>query len=391
MMNDNLDLLRNNMRGQSGGKGRTEAQARASAVCEALERFSGVWTPHVPAVPSAWRDLHRRAVHPQDVLLFSPEQYAARDAWNADPKHRLHRIPVPFDESRTIDFTPAWSLTQEEEVLVPSGLVWFGQPDLADHFYAVTDSNGGAAGNTLDEAVLQGLCEVCERDAVALWWYNRMSRPQVDLDSFGDPYVGVLRDFYADMGRSIWVLDLSTDLSVPVFAAISRREDEVEDIMLGFGAHPDPCIALFRALTELNQFLPFVARRDEQGHTVYGTSDPATVDWCRTATVESESWLRPDAKAVPVTRASLSRVLPDNLGDLVRWCVEDLRQANIETLVVNQTRPDIELAVVKVIAPHMRHFWRRTGPGRLYDVPVQLGWLDAPTPEENLNPRGVFF
>jgi len=33
----------------------------------------------------------------------------------------------------------------------------------------------------------------------------------------------------------------------------------------------------------------------------------------------------------------------------------------------------------------MRHFYRRFAPGRLYDVPVKLGWLDRPTPENELN------
>src|SRR5699024_1077779 len=80
MVNDNLDLLRGNMRGQSGGKGRTEIQARASAVCEALERFCGVWTPHVPAVTERWDRLQRRAIHPNDVLMFSSGQFARREA-----------------------------------------------------------------------------------------------------------------------------------------------------------------------------------------------------------------------------------------------------------------------------------------------------------------------
>ena len=59
--------------------------------------------------------------------------------------------------------------------------------------------------------------------------------------------------------------------------------------------------------------------------------------------------------------------------------------------MLDQTRPDIELNVVKVIVPGMRHFWRRLGAGRLYDVPVRLGWLDRPLREDELNPRSVFF
>jgi ribosomal protein S12 methylthiotransferase accessory factor len=43
------------------------------------------------------------------------------------------------------------------------------------------------------------------------------------------------------------------------------------------------------------------------------------------------------------------------------------------------------------MVPGMRHFWRRLGPGRLYDVPVKLGWLAEPTPEDKVNHWNVFF
>ena len=62
----------------------------------------------------------------------------------------------------------------------------------------------------------------------------------------------------------------------------------------------------------------------------------------------------------------------------------------MDLLVLDQTRPDIGLPVVKVIVPEMRIFWRRLGPGRLYDIPVEMGWLANPTPEEEMNPFPFF-
>jgi len=53
---------------------------------------------------------------------------------------------------------------------------------------------------------------------------------------------------------------------------------------------------------------------------------------------------------------------------------------------LDQTRPDIGLRVVKVFVPGMRHFWARFGPGRLYDVPVAMGWVERPLTEDQLNP-----
>lgn len=393
MMGDNMDLLRNNMRGQSGGKGRTEIQAKVSGICEALERYSGVWSPDVPEILSTWNALDQRALHPADYLRFSDHQYAIRETWNADPRNRLQKIPHRFDQDRPVHFTPARSLTTGEEVLVPSAMIWFGHPDLrqSDHIFTMTDSNGGAAGNTMDEAVLQGLCEVYERDAVALWWFNRIARPGIDLDSVRDPYVGLMRDFYASMDRNLWVIDLSNDLGVSTFAAFSRRDHDVEDIMVGFGAHPDPHIAFFRALTELNQFLPFVRRRDAEGNTIYQVDDAATLEWCKTRTCASEPWILPDSNTALRTLEEMEREIPATLGGIVQYCVDDLAAAGMETIVVNQSRADIDLAVAKVFVPGMRHFWRRTGPGRIYDIPVQLGWRADAIAESDVNPIGVFF
>lgn len=69
----------------------------------------------------------------------------------------------------------------------------------------------------------------------------------------------------------------------------------------------------------------------------------------------------------------------------VEHCLSIAQAHQINILVLNQIRQDIQLPVVKVFAPGLRHFWGRFAPGRLYDVPVHLGY--APRPESALNPR----
>jgi ribosomal protein S12 methylthiotransferase accessory factor YcaO len=64
-----------------------------------------------------------------------------------------------------------------------------------------------------------------ERDAVALWWYNRIPRPGVNLDSFGEPYLAELKDYLQGRHREMWALDLTSDLGIPTFMAASRRMD----------------------------------------------------------------------------------------------------------------------------------------------------------------------
>jgi ribosomal protein S12 methylthiotransferase accessory factor len=70
----------------------------------------------------------------------------------------------------------------------------------------------------------------------------------------------------------------------------------------------------------------------------------------------------------------------------VMTCVRLAEQAGLDFLVLDQTRPDVEVPVVRVIVPGLRHFYRRFAPGRLYDVPVKLGWRDWPLTEGELNP-----
>ena len=118
------------------------------------------------------------------------------------------------------------------------------------------DSNGCAAGNTLAEAIVQGFLELVERDAYAIWWYNRLQRPEVDLDQFDDSYIRDLQTQLAETGRRLWVLDVTSDLGIPSFVAILHwMKNSQENIEFGSGAHFDARIALLRALTELNQFL----------------------------------------------------------------------------------------------------------------------------------------
>jgi ribosomal protein S12 methylthiotransferase accessory factor len=72
------------------------------------------------------------------------------------------------------------------------------------------------------------------------------------------------------------------------------------------------------------------------------------------------------------------------------FCKSLVEQHGMEMLVLDLTRPDIELPVVKVVVPGLRPQWPRLAPGRLYDVPVRLGWLPHPLLEEQLNPIPMF-
>jgi ribosomal protein S12 methylthiotransferase accessory factor len=381
--------LRNGLRSSTCGKGTTDAQARASALGEALERYSAVYRGDEPRRRARLADLGDAAIHPNACMHFSDRQYRDRDDWNARG-HAFDEVPLPFDTDAEIEWTPVWSLTRQAVRYLPTSFCYFNYPQDCGRAFCWSDSNGNAAGNTREEAVLQGFLELVERDGVALWWYNRVRRPGVDLDSFGEPYLAELRAFLRKHNRDLWALDLTTDLGVPVFVAASRRTDgAAEAVLFGFGAHLDARVALLRAVTELNQMLGPVVHAPADAPPGGHLTDKATIDWLRTATVDNQPYLLPrDGPAR--TAADFAPCRTDDLRDDVLACQALVEGLGMEMLVLDQTRPEVGLPVVKVIVPGLRHFWARFAPGRLYDVPVRLGWLPRALTEDQLNPVPMF-
>jgi ribosomal protein S12 methylthiotransferase accessory factor len=387
---ESLAHLRTDMRNRSSGKGTTELQARTSGLCEALERYCGAFRGDEPRRRAQFWELGDDAIHPNACMQFSDSQYRQRETWNAAESFFCF-VPVPFDPDMAVDWTPVWSLTHQAVRYLPTGYCYFSYPFAPGQMYCAACSNGCAAGNTLEEAILQGFLELVERDSVAIWWYNRVRRPGVDLSSFDEPYVEQLRRALAGRNRDLWVLDLTADLGIPVFAALSQRVDcSPARILLGFGAHLDPRIALLRAITELNQVLVsfFPAQQDEQG--LDQIKDSLVLRWLRTAKLDNQPYLLPDNNAPTRRRTNCARLTRDDLKDEVLACQALVESLGLEMLVLDQTRPDIGLPVVKVIVPGLRHFFARFARGRLYDVPVQLGWFKQPLGEEGLNPQPMF-
>jgi ribosomal protein S12 methylthiotransferase accessory factor len=387
MVGSSIASLRAGLRAQSGGKGTTEIEARVGALCEAVERYCATLDGDEAIIKDTYRGLRNQAIHPDTCQLFHESQFAERARWNAGCA-AFHRVPEPFDERAVIDWTPVWSLLNSEHKLLPTAMLYFNPDPGPVPVSVLADSNGNAAGGTMEDAILQGFLELVERDAVAIWWYNCTRQPVVSLDSFDDPWVSGIAERYARLRRQVWVLDVTSDLGIPVMAAVSRRDDKpAEDIMFGFGAHFDPRIALRRALTELGQLLPSVAVVQADG-TGYGMRDSHLMSWWATARVTDQPYLLPDSSQAPRTAASYG-YSPSHDLDLPRMCAT-ARRAGLDILILDQTRPDIRLPVVKVIVPGLRHFWPRFAPGRLYSVPVRLGRLAEPTSYENLNPIPVY-
>ena len=368
-----VDQLRSGLNGGSFGKGSTAEQAEASALMEAIERYSGIFQGDEIRATRRFADFPvGDAILSNDVQHFSEAQFANRHNHQSEDSHQ---VSEPINPSDKLEWSPVWSLRDRRFKYFPTGLLYFFYEDFH------TDSNGCAAGNTREEAIVQGFLELVERDAYAIWWYNRLQRAEVNLSAFDDAYIRDIKTQFADHGRRIWVLDVTSDLGVPSYVAIMHwMQDGKENIEFGSGAHFDRRIALLRSLTELSQFLSIgvMGAGEMRG-------DKSSLDGITPLKLENYPFLVPAKHAMAAPPLGMNVPL-DSVKEQVEACVEVARRAGYDFLVLDQTRLDVEVPVVRVIVPGLRHFYKRFGPGRLYEVPVKMGLLDRPLREDELTP-----
>ena len=183
---DSLAFLRRSLRVRSGGKGTSDAEARVGAICEALERYSGVYRGDETIVRGSYAALADEAIHPNDVMLLQRAPVRASASGSTRRAGRT-RSPRSWCRGRSTSTPRSTGRRSGRRVdgsrrLLPTGMCYFNYGSYhgvrnASELCFLADSNGHAAGASLEDAALQGVLELIERDAVGIWWYNRVPPP----------------------------------------------------------------------------------------------------------------------------------------------------------------------------------------------------------------------
>jgi ribosomal protein S12 methylthiotransferase accessory factor len=364
---------------RASGKGWTPGQARDSCLGEAAERYSGMFRGDEPRLLACRLDLPGRSVDPQDLLQYSPRQYEDRNVWNA-AFGACQYIPEPCGPEEPLEWTATRSLLDGSTVWVPTGACYFRYAPPVPKIVFPNETTGFAAAPTLDDAIVRAFLELVERDALALWWYNRCIRPAVDLPA-DDGHLAAVRHYLAAHGRSLHFLDLTTDFAIPAVAAVSATE-QGDAVLFGFAAEFDPAEALRRAAAELVQILGPPRFWSKQAMLEHYDLRIDRKAWLTGGSTPTHPYLLPSG--APACIPSLEP------ADRLEACRQIARSLNLEPLTLDLTRAEIGVPVARVLVPGLRSSWRHLGPGRLYDTPVRLGWLNDVTPESRMNSYPFF-
>ena len=357
------------------GKGSSDIDARVSCIAEAIERYSAGYFGNEITKHSRIADLEN-AIHPENILLFSDEQYANRNQLNSS-RNEFDWIPERFDPGIPIKWTRCTSLSGETDAYIPARMCYLNYPDTDGPLFCRADSNGCATGNTVEEALLFGLFELIERDAVSIWWYNKLIVSRVDLASFSESSVDRVVASLNRENREVIVVDITSDIGIYTFACISWCAIDRNKIYIGYGTHLAPSIAIKRALNEVMQVASYLKENEISEGSALG-------EWIYGVSIDDLPFLAGHEQNVK--SSSEYRILATgNLVSDIEMSVELLRSENLRAYYVDLTRGKAMLPTARVIVPGLRHFWPRFAPGRLYDVPVRNGYLAAKIPESDLN------
>jgi ribosomal protein S12 methylthiotransferase accessory factor len=310
------------------GKGGTPHQAEASAVMELAERFSLFSFSGKP------ENFHIEAYCniKDHALSFGSIARSVHD-----DSDELERAEEVFSRL-PLKWTRAYNLTEEKEILIPF-----------DWFFAINEFNGSSAGNCMEEAILQGVCEVVERHVSSIISRNRLKTPAISLGSVKDPLALELIKKYERAGIKLYASDCSMDMGIPTVAVLAYDPStfpEKSEIVWTAGTTPDPQKALIRALTEVAQ----LGGDFNTGSSYVASGLPKFKELAEAAFVMNPR------KEVGVF--SLPDLSDDNIRIEVENCVTALSKTGLEVIIVDVTDPRLEIPAVYTVVPGA-HFRER--------------------------------
>ena len=319
--------------GNYNGKGATPEQAKASAVMEAMERYSAEQRESdevAYGTMQQMRDSGMPFVEPADLIL---------------PARVMGMV-----ESAEIAWVECYDILRGEEVWVPACAVFYPYYPDGDLQLFRFHTNGIAAGNTIEEAILHAIFEVIERDAWSIAESFNRTKADIIIDDDDSVPARLLRNF-RDAGIEIRLKDLTTDVGVTTIGASSDdvRTKDPEMLDIGVGTHLNPEIAAIRALTEVAQS----RTTHKHGLKVNAELQKRTREMGYERVKEANALWYADSMASEKL-SSMKDEATEYVLDDIEVVLGKLMDAGFDRVIIaDLTRPEIGVPTVRAIIPGM--------------------------------------
>jgi ribosomal protein S12 methylthiotransferase accessory factor len=377
-----------------GGAGSSAQRdvARAKCYCEALERYSNVVYDAKRVIVASRKELGDAAVDLTSFAQGSAQEYQSTHERN---------IFVPPNNNLPIRWVPGYSLITGEERFVPFVSVYVGAPyQYPGESFMLPISTGSALAASYEQAIVSGICEVVERDALMITWLQSLPLPhinaaEVDHPDFQDRLQRIERG-----GVKQYFFDATLDLGIPTIYALQINPQARVAALVMASTKLDPIQAMIRVMDEaapsrlaISNWTNAPHRFKPEDFRTFNALEDGAIYYGDASRLSAFDFLlnSPHVRhATDIPQRESGDVQQDLAG-----LVDDFRARQLDLFVVDMTpKPiqDIGLCAVKVVAPQLiplavDYNLRYTASPRLYDVPPQMGYAAKPAHQLNPNPQ----
>lgn len=314
------------------GKGAHPVQAEASACMELAERFSFFSFKNNAEnfIIGDYSSMRKQGYPVMDISLLLCSVHDVTTG-SARLEELLEGIPMQW--------TWATAMTRGEQVLVPFS--WF---------FAINEFNGPSAGNTYEEAALQGICEIVERHVCSLINHGKLTTPAIDRQSIQDPVALELLDKFEANGIELYLNDFSLDTGICTVGALAvdpATFPEKSEIVYTAGTTPNPEKALIRAVTEIAQ----LAGDFNTGSNYVASGLPKPLS------MQEVEYLTASPGTIRIEQ--MPDLSDDNIRVEVERCIAALDNIGLEVFMIDVRHPQLDIPALYTIVPGA-HFRERS-------------------------------
>lgn len=353
-------------------------RAYQAAIGESIERYSSSFQPN-DIKYSTFKNLKEEAVDPNQFAFYADEQYLDNE------------FPyTKFIKDSFVGWTKAINLFSGKQVYVPAATVYLPynrNKNEAKIWDCV--STGLACGDNIYDALLRGIYEVIERDAISNMWFNELSMPTLDVES--NQKMSTLFHQRIELNNCNYhFIDISTETGIYTYFGI--LEDNNGGALVAASANNNPEKAFQKVMLELSQGR--ITWKEDFVKRVYRKFKDDFSD-IRDFHSRVELYTQPKMKkylnfVYNSTKKNNIPKVPYYDGDskqVLQKITKQIHKLGYETLYVDVTPEDIRQAgyyVVKVLIPGFTEITNdtltpRVGGERLKRLPKKLGYLNRET------------
>lgn len=319
------------------GKGASPIQAEASACMELAERFSFFSYKNNEGnfLRGDYNQMRNSGYPVMDISLLLESVHDSETSVET-LEQLLENLPMQW----------AWAtnITTGVEQLVPFS--WF---------FAINEFNGPSAGNTYEEAALQGICEIIERHVCSLVSHDEIETPLIDPDSVSDEVARELLDKFKKENIELYLSDFTLDTGICTVGALAIDRATFpgkSEIVYTAGTTPNPEKSLIRAVTEVAQLAGDF--NTSSNYVASGLPKPLSMEEIRYITDTDK------CTAIP----KMIDHSNNNMRIEIENCLEILKKKGMQVFMLDVTHEQLDIPSLYTIIPGA-HFRERS---RINDV-----------------------